>query len=455
MDKCEDCKNFYNCTFAKQNEEKGIIAEECTNYRSFAEYPPKTLKEVHEVFLKWFPNLDTTRIDTRLAWYLSNEYGLGTPVWIFELTRSGLTKTTLTNAFSNIPKIIQVDQLTAKALASGLEVGRGKNKKPAVDIGMRLQNRNRCIIVSETAYIKAMQHGDQRETFAVLKSLHDGRIKRDTGSGVSKDYQNCNTSIWFNSTKDFHEMTIIHQEIGTCYIVDSIPLDMTKDKEDSKQALLNMDKLGVITKETQEVVSGFLAHHHLNKEYQLSSEERDFITRETERLKFLRTTGTYDFMNELTYFPEPEKPARVSQQFEKLYISLLSLDEKYDTKRAKKIIMRMIDGSGDPILIKILEYINDTCWNKLKTTNESIPFTITDIWETIGLGTGTIKRRLELLCGLKFLIKEPKGSGPSGGNPHGFQYRLKKNVDEKDWQLLFRDSIIKDEDINQQDEVNF
>lgn len=277
MDLCEDCKKFYNCEYRLLNEEKGIIPEICSHHRGICEYPEKSLSEVYDGFLKWFPNLDTTRIDTRLAWYISNEFGLGNPLWIFELARSGLTKTSLTNAFLRVPKILQVDQLTAKALASGLEVGKGKNKKPANDIGMRLTNRNRCIIVNEIAHLKAMQQGDQRETFAVLKSLHDGRIKRDTGSNVSKDYQNCNTSIWFNSTPDFRKETIIHQEIGTCYLVDAIPLCMKTDEADSKIAIKNRDKLEEIKKETQYVVACYLAHHHLNKEYQLSSEEEDFI----------------------------------------------------------------------------------------------------------------------------------------------------------------------------------
>jgi len=442
MDLCEDCKKFYNCVLRLKNEEIGIIPEICSQHRSVLELPNKSLQEVYNVFLKWFPNLDSTRIDTRLAWYISNEFGLGNPLWIFELARSGLTKTSLTNAFLTVPKIIQVDQLTAKALASGLEVGKGKNKKPANDIGMRLQNRNRCILVNETAYIKAMQQGDQRETFAVLKSLHDGRIKRDTGSNVSKDYQNCNTSIWFNSTPDFRKETIIHQEIGTCYLVDAIPLNMKTDEADSKIAIKNRNKLEDIKEETQYVVACFLAHHHLNKDYQLSSEEEDFIVRESNRLKYLRTTGTYDTRDELLYLPEPEMPARLSTQLAKLYQSLISLDEEYSTDRAKKIIQRIVDGSGDPVLVKVLEFLNSLCWTILKAKDETINFTITNVFTTTGLGTTAIKRRLELLRGLNFLFKEPKNSGSKGGRP-GYQYRLNEDVDEDTWELLFRHDIVR------------
>lgn len=448
VDLCEDCKNFLNCSLRRQNEEAGIIPETCPNHRSFREYPNRKLQNVYDVFLKWFPNIDTTRIDTRLAWYISNEFGLGNPIWIFELARSGHKKTTLTNAFLPVPKILPVDQLTAKALASGLEVGRGNKKKPAFDIGMQLENRNRCIIVNETAHLKAMQQGDQRETFSVLKSLHDGRIKRDTGSNVSKDYQNCNTSIWFNSTPDFRKETIIHQEIGTCYLVDAIPLDMSNDEEDSRTAIKNRNKQEEIKKETQYVVSCYLAHHHLNKDYQLTQEEEDFIIKESNRLKYLRATATYDSKNELTYLPEPEMPARLSIQLSKFYQTLLSLGDEYDKDRAKKIIQRVVDGSGDPILVKVLEFIDCLCWAILKAKDEIVKFTITDVFTTIGLGTGTIKRRLELLCGLRFLIKEPKESGPKGGR-RGYQYRLNKDIEEDKWQLLFRNKIIKKEDINQ------
>jgi hypothetical protein len=452
LDICEDCKNFHNCSLRRQNEESGIIPAFCSEHRSILEFSYRKLQDVYDVFIKWFPNIDTTRIDTRLAWYISNDFGLGNPIWIFELARSGNIKTTLTNAFIGIPKNLEIDQLTAKSLASGLEVGKGKNKRPAFDIGKQLENRNRCIIVNETAYIKAMQQGDQRETFAVLKSLHDGRIKRDTGSNVSKDYKNCNTSIWFNSTPDFRIETIIHQEIGTCYLVDAIPLDMSNDEEDSRIAIKNRNKQEEIKRETQHIVSCYLAHHYLNKDYQLTEDEQDFIIKESNRLKFLRTTGTYDNKDELTYLPEPEKPSRLSIQLSKLYQSLMSLDEDYDKNRAKKIIQRIVDGSGDPILIKILDFIDGFCWYKLRAEDEIVKFTVVDVLSSTGLGTGTIKRRLELLCGLGFLIKEPKEPGSKGGR-WGYQYKLDRNIEEDKWQLLFRYNTLKDKDFKQNPKV--
>lgn len=433
MDLCDDCQKFCGCKLREKNEEAGIIPEICPQHRSVLELSNKSLQDVHKTFLKRFPNLDTTRIDTRLAWKNSNEFGLGTPVWMFELSRSGFLKTTLTNSMLTSPKILEVNELTPKALVSGLD----QKGKPVRDLGMSLTQRNRCIIVGETACLKAMNQGDQSQTFAVLKTLHDGNLNRRTGSGISKYYSGCNTSIWFNSTHDFHKQTIIHQEIGTCYLVDVIPLDMSKDEEDSYNALKNTKELEQIKKETQYVVQCYLAHHHLNMNFELTDEDKDFIVREANRLIILRTTGTYDHNNELTYIPEPEHPARVTQQLAKFYQSLMSLDEHYDRERAKKIIRRVVDGSGDPVLVDILNYLNNNCWGK----NYVVKFTVTDLLKKVNVGNNTIKRRLELLFSLKYLGKEEKESGPQGGNPRGFQYFLREDVDEKKWQILFREDI--------------
>ena len=435
-DLCESCSNFYQCNFRMKQEEEGKLVDNfCARHLNVTKLPKKSLPDVYNVFLKWFPNLDTTRIDTRLAWYLANQFNSGTPLWLWELSRSGFLKTTLTNSLLLCPKILGIDQLTAKSFASGKEI----KGKPAKDLGMRLTKRNRCILVNETASLKAMQQGDQRETFAIIKKLHDGAIKRDTGSGVSKYYPDCNTSIWFNSTPDFRNETIIHQEIGTCYLVDAIPLDMKNDTVDSENAIKNRQEQQKIKKETQSVVKCFLAHNGL-KQIELSDKELQFIIKEANRLKFLRTTATYDRYNELKYIPQPEMPARLSMQLAKLYQSLLSLDENYDKKRAEKIIRRIIDGSGDPVLVEIFDFL-DSLRSADSIVGINTPFTISQVIVSKGFGTGTIKRRLELLVGLKILRKERKPSG-SPGRP-GFEYVLRDDIDNETWQSIFRHPIVR------------
>jgi len=437
-DLCETCQNFNSCGKREQFEGIRKIVKTCPLHNDITNLPKISLQDVYKVFLKWFPNLDTTRIDTRLAWYLSNEFGLGNPLWLFELSRSGSLKSTLTNAFIGTPKIFDVNQLTPKYLASCAEVGFGKNKKPAPDFGMKLTNRNRCVIVGESASIKAMNQGDQRELFAILKSLHDGIIQRNSGSGISKYYPNCNTSIWFNSTPDFRNEAIIHQEIGTCYLVDVIPLDMEKDIEDSANAIDNSRNQKQIIKETNDAIKCYLAHHRLKK-YSLSEEEKKGIISESNRLKYLRTTGNYDKFNELTYIPEPETPSRVSIQLSKLYESLMSLDNNYKKERAKNIIQRIVDGSGDHVLVYVLEFL-DSLWTIKQAKQKDTYFTIPQIIMKRGLGTGKIKRRLELLCGLDILIKMEKSSGGKGGRP-GWKYKLHNNIKPEVWQSLFRHPI--------------
>lgn len=449
-DLCETCSKFYRCSIAKSIEKLDKIQTQCSEYQDISELPKKSLDDVYKVFTTWFPRLNTTRIDTRLAWKISNEFGVGDSLWLFEVSRSGLAKSTLSASLSESPKVIPVGQLSPKALISGKTVKVGKIEKPASDLGMRLHRRNRCIIVGEAAYLKAMNQGEKKELFSCLKQLYDGELIRDTGNDVSKHYYDCNTSIWFNSTPDFHKELIIHQEIGTCYLVDSIDLKLEDDDAGIEKAIKDRKKTAQMKKETTEIVKGYLAHHHL-KDIEFEEDDIQFIKRESNRLKWIRTVGSYDRYNELEYLPQPEFPARIAKQISKLYQCLLSLDENYDKERARKIVERIVDGSGDSVMVKVLESINSYYWTLKQAGRADHKFTVTNIVTMTGLGTQTVKKRLELLRGLKFLARTEKDPGEKGGRP-GYEYFLKDDVDEEAWQELFRHEIYRKKDIDDNDE---
>ncbi|MCK4995617.1 MAG: hypothetical protein KAR55_01910, partial [Thermoplasmatales archaeon] len=444
---------FYECERAKRVERLNKIIIDCDDYKNIAELPYKSLEDVHKVFLRWFPHLNTTRIDTRLAWYISNESGLGDSLWICESARSGFTKSTLSESMNESPKVIPVGSLTTKALISGQTQRVGKKDVPVPDFGMRLHRRNRCLNLTESASQKAMHDGSKRDLFSYFKMLYDGYLKKDTGTGVSKLYEGCNTSLWINSTPDFQKEVIIQQEIGTCLLVDYHPLNRENDEEATRKAIRDRDKRQQIKEETTNVVKCYLAHHHL-KDIQFDAEEEKFFVKEANRLAWIRTTGSFDYKDELEYTPQPEFPPRLGKQLSKLYQALMSLDEKYDKERVKRIIRRIVDGSGDLVMVKILEYINARYWTIKEAKDENTPFTVTDIVVSTGLGTRTIKRRLEILTALKFLRKSWKasekvsekvseGKKKGGGGPSGYQYKLRDDIIGKDWESLFRHRIFK------------
>ena len=180
----------------------------------------------------------------------------------------------------------------------------------------------------------------------------------------------------------------------------------------------------------------------------MDEEDKKFLTREANRLKWIRTTGSFDYRDELEYKPQPELPARIGKQSSKLYQALLSLDEKYDKLRAKKIIQRIIDGSGDLVMVDILGYIDARYWPLKVIKNEEAYFSVTDLVTEQGIGTKTIKRRLEILPALGFLRKEWKypSKESKGGRP-GYKYKLRNDIKEKDWQALFRHDIVSKSDV--------
>lgn len=418
---CDSCLSFRRCRTQEWHQET------CKSYKPISDLDPLSLGELHKIFQKWFPTMDTTRIDTRAAVLLSNNYNDKTPLWVFEMARSGFLKTTLTDSLMNLPRIIPINQLTPRSLCSGKE----NNGKPVMDLGAKFANKNRIGIVGETASIKAMENGEKRELFSVLKGWHDGVIQRDTGSGVMKRYEDCNSTLFFNSTPDFQKDTIIHQEIGTCFLCDFFPTDTAEDEEDAKRAIKYRKIYKVIAAELQEAMTRFMSHVTI-QDIAIDDTQRDYIIRLSNRLKYTRVSGSYDGQNELTIIPSPEHPARVAIQLSRLYECLMSLDKYYDQKRANKILLRIANGTGDQVIIAILEYLK-LKYDPMKHSDHK--FSVVDVSVFTGLGRSTVKKRLELLTGLGFLVKEPTKVGEEG-RP-GVVYYLVDDIPSEKSDIIF------------------
>lgn len=429
-DLCASCQFFYGCGFAKADERNGIVTTKCDKYKDVAGLPYKSLDDVYNAVLKYYPRVDVTRIDTRLAWYISNETE-GDQINMAEITRTGALKTTLSNAFKKVPKVIMVGDITPAGMVS-LKDFKGK---PVPDLGMRLTNRHRALTVSETAGLKAQEQGQQRALFSLIKQLFDRHLGRSGGSGIEKNYPDCYTALWMNSTPDFRKHLVILQEVGTCLLIDA-PNCSEKDDDDAmEQAFKNAGKEEAIKNEIQYVTNCFSAHHHY-KNRELTADEEQFIKNESQLLKVLRTTCGFDVRDELEYIPESEVPARVAGQLRKMYLALLSLDDSYKEETARKIIQRIVDSSCDPILVQVLNFLN-TYWIFEQAGYKKETFSVWDVLVEKGHGRGTIKRRLELLVGMGYLDKAQLNPGEKGGRP-GIGYQLSNNISEEKWMKLFR-----------------
>ena len=445
---CQRCLKFLNCKLRKKNEAfKSDPIIQCKQYEEKYKLETTSLTDVHKKFQKWLPTFDTTRIDTRLAWYLANEYSISNPLWVVEIARSGLTKSETNKSMSGVPKLIELQDLTDHTFISV----KTESGKPVKDFGSELHNRNRCIIMSESASLKSMNSQTSAAIFSQFKNLHDGFISKKGGSGISKEYENCNTSVWINSTPDFRNHFLISQIMGTCYIIDCISDDMKQDEKAVDDAIKNMPNKKQMEQELNDVVKRFLAHHKLRK-IEINDDEKKWINKLVNRLKILRAQGVWDdYRNELAGDVSPEFPPRMAEVFLKLYISLLSLDEHYDRDRAKIIVERMIDGSGEPVMVKILNLLDEE-WRKQKSPTEldfgdKVPylFSTVDIRKKLALGTGTIKKRLEVLANLGYLSLVDKKLTPKGGPP-GFVYTFNSDITTEQWNNLFSKTSTKKQD---------
>jgi len=433
-DLCYDCQHFKRCQKRKDDEKAGKTTIECKSYKSFKELPNRTLQKTIEVWKKYFPNIDINRLYLRLAHYLANDEKTDCLFWLIEVSRSAGGKTTLSKPFSWAPKVITLNELTSKGIFSGASDIDGKKVK---DMSFELQNRRRVLIVTETAGIKALGYHGIKKLMAQFKQLFDQEVKQSSGSTGRSDSEELMTSVWFNSTKDIREYQTAMELAGTCFLFYTVDDQTEHDLEDSLEA---MKQQGIFLKAMKEIkiaTMEYLANHKLNiKSDEVSESIQKWIAKEAFRLSRLRVAGNYDKNLELKTIPSPEKPTRISKQFQSLYMALHSMG--LNDEDVKQIIRKISDSSADETLLAVVEYLSQQMMLKEAGKDTAIDDTLT--FETLKVMESTVfsryevKKRLELLAGLGYLKKIYLDDTFNSK----VAYQLNIDKDNEEWKALFR-----------------
>jgi hypothetical protein len=281
--------------------------------------------------------------------------------------------------------------LTRNTLASGATDKR--TGKPVEDLGSRINNDDVMFLIPDLASLISKRSDEKNEIWGQLRNLYDGFISKDTGTGVTRKYDNCNVTLLACATEKIRGETLIHNQLGTrelLYDTDGMEIDSKIEK-----ALKNERFEAEMKKELGAIVREFLSTHKY-KEIDDKKIPIGFLSHSAKRLSVLRATAEFGRNMELMAPVSIETPTRCAKQFKRVYKALMSLDPAYPESRAKEIICRLVNSSGDPIMQKVVNYLRN---------NHSFHY-VQEISDEIKINRRAVSPRLEMLWNMGYVTKE-------------------------------------------------
>jgi len=348
-----------------------------------------SLAEVYRVVKKWLYMTNLERVDIILATVLSLFYD-GNPLWVFIIGSSGDGKTEIVRALDGLPHVRKIDQLTANTFASG--------KKGAHDLGAELDGKRTILIFIDLACLTSLNKDEKKKIWSQFRTLYDGEIYKDTGSGVSKKYKNCYVTIIACTTKAIREEYHIHQQLGTREFLYDTNAQPEDNIEKMHRVIGNLGKKKEMREELKKAIQGFIKTHRFNNDIVMSPEILEYIYKQCEKLALLRATAPVDwYVGELTGDADAEVPTRLVEQFSVLYKALKSLDPAYQDQSYKNIVENIIRSSSHPVRYKLYHIFknSDGKW-----------FNIPDLTRETRLGRKAIASQCAILWNLGSLEKE-------------------------------------------------
>lgn len=353
---------------------------------------PKTLDDVYKIIQKWLYIPDTLRIDVLLAVTIT-VFDNGEPLWVFFVGGSGDGKSELLRGLEGLSYVRKIDQLTANTFASG--------KPDAQDLGSELQFKDTLLLFSDLACLTSLNKDEKKKIWSQFRTLYDGEIYKDTGSGVKKKYDNCNVTILACTTNAIKDEYHIHQQLGTRELLWDTEADYRDNRTKMEHALKNRSSKKQMREEIKDAYKLFLYDKKFNADIPIPKKVIDYIFKQCEKLRILRASGTStDWRTgELDTDIEAEVTTRLVQQFIVLYQALYSLDKKYPFERYKKIIERFVKSSSHPVRYKLYKYFKDNNGNwytvydlhlKLKNSKIAIASQCEALWNL-----GSLEKKYE------------------------------------------------------------
>jgi len=138
---------------------------------------PKTIQQLHDTFRYWLHIEDLDLIDTALAAVLDRKVS-GDPVWLMLVAASGGMKTEILRSTFNVPWVLEVDNLTSRAIVTGRTVG---DKMEAIT-GLAKEANEKVVVIKDFSEILAKERCERGEIISQFRTWYDGSVARRYGS---------------------------------------------------------------------------------------------------------------------------------------------------------------------------------------------------------------------------------------------------------------------------------
>ena len=384
--------------------------EECPCERSYSSGPQsqlpcpnfmmyKPVEELRKVFHRWFKYEDESLLDLCLAIKIHSlmlgKYQI--PLWLFVISASGDRKSSTVSSFydgdldENQRETYFLNFLTKSTLASGQK----KNVKN--DLAPRLNGK--LVLTGDMAQFIKLDPNEKGAIWSQLREAYDGRVQKDTGSGVHTFYEGVFWDWIACSTPIIDEELILKNELGTRELPYRMP-DENNDGENQTKLMEavwnNSDCKVQRQKELKEAVRAFFLYWKNNPfEVIVSEEVKQRLFEYAVFVTQLRVTAECDWRTgDLTNFVYPEKPTRILEQLKMLFVCLKRIDPEYSDEDALKRIFEVVKSSVHPVRLKILLAIKEN--GRMSTTQ---------IAHRVGLHYARTNRELQVCKQLEVLTR--------------------------------------------------
>jgi hypothetical protein len=367
--------------------------------------PVKTLDEVVEIFQQNLYLPDPTVLYAVLGAVAANRLD-GDPVWLLVVGPPSSGKTEVLSSLSDLGNVHLAATLTEGSLLSG--TAQKEHAQDAKGGLLREIGEFGIILAKDFGSVLSMNHDARAQMLAALREIYDGSWTRRIGmEGGRKLHWEGKVGLIGGCTPAFDKHHAVISAMGDRFLL--FRLGGRVETEDERQeqasqvagsALDGSSNEDELRRQNRDAVAGLFAGIEGHKPRKTTAEEKAYLITLAILTVRCRSAVLRDRQSrEIDGTPQPEAPARIVKQFERLLAGLDVIGLDRDT--ALRTITRVALDNIPPMRREVLAALYDQ-GDEAETTR---------IAEKTDLPSTPTRRTLEDLTALHVVKREPKGQG--------------------------------------------
>lgn len=314
--------------------------------------PPLTrLHGFKNVCHQWLYIEDDGYIDVLFGVAFANRYTLKSkPVWLYLIGPVGCGKTEVVQSWSRNPGVYMASTLTAHTLVSGCIVEPGQP-----DPSLLPKLNNKILVIKDFTAILTMNHEALMTIAGQLRDSYDGELAANFGTGKSVPYK-AKYGIIAAVTDAIDNHLRVLSPLGERFL--SYRLPELSDEEITKRCQLSAECRSYVE---QEEALRQAANKVLIMDPPVPEMDESWtklMAAAAEQVAVLRTTVARDRRGEISNYPSPEVPTRLSKQMTCLAKGIAMAREKAEvTEGEVKLAMQCGFGAISRSRMTLLRYL--------------------------------------------------------------------------------------------------